>query len=72
MDIHSSRFSWSFASSHDNPKLSGFIVDGTITGVQGTEGILDELEKMFPKALTHRGKYEWVSVDSDMLAVKPK
>jgi prepilin-type N-terminal cleavage/methylation domain-containing protein len=59
-------------SSRAKPKSSGFIVYVTITGVQGTEKILDELEKMFPKTLSHRGKYEWVSVDSETLKVKPK
>ncbi len=43
-----------------------------VTGDKGTERILDDLEKMFPRTLTHFGTREFVIVDSSTLAVKPK
>jgi prepilin-type N-terminal cleavage/methylation domain-containing protein len=43
-----------------------------VDGEKGTERILDELEKMFPKTLTHMGRKEFVMVDSYKLAVLPK
>lgn len=43
-----------------------------VTGDKGTERILDDLEKMFPKTITHFGTREFVIVDSSILAPKPK
>jgi hypothetical protein len=43
-----------------------------VTGETGTERVLDDLEKMFPKTLSHFGTREFVVVDSTTLAVKPK
>lgn len=41
-----------------------------VEGAAGTERILDELEKMFPKQIHHMGRKEFVIVDSSILAVK--
>jgi prepilin-type N-terminal cleavage/methylation domain-containing protein len=49
-----------------------FIVYITIKGTSGTKRILEDLEKMFPKTLEHVKNYDWVAIDSEMLAVKPK
>jgi prepilin-type N-terminal cleavage/methylation domain-containing protein len=43
-----------------------------VVGEKGTERILEELEKMFPKTLNHIGQREFVVVDSSTLAVQPK
>lgn len=53
-------------------KNGPFIVYITIKGTSGTKRILEDLEKMFPKTLEHVKNYEWVAIDSEMLAVKPK
>ena len=49
-----------------------FYVFVSIKGEKGTERILDELEKMFPKTMSHKGNLEWVVVDSSKLQLKPK
>jgi len=43
-----------------------------VRGEKGTEGILDELEKMFPKTMSHIGNSEFIVIDSSKIAVLPK
>ncbi len=43
-----------------------------VKGESGTERILEELEKMFPRTLNHLGNLEFVVIDSSQLAVNPK
>ena len=43
-----------------------------VVGEKGTERILDDLEKMFPKTITHAGNREFVVVDSATLRIKEK
>ncbi len=51
-------------------KPGQFFIWVQVRGDKGTEKILDQLEKMFPKTITHAGPTEFVVIDSDMLKVK--
>jgi len=53
-------------------KTGPFIVYISIEGASATKRIFEDLEKMFPKTLEHVTNYDWVVIDSEMLAVKPK
>ena len=48
-----------------------FFIMVMVKGDKGTEKILDSLEKMFPKTMTHIGTSEFVVVDSNTLKEKP-
>jgi hypothetical protein len=44
----------------------------TAEGQKGAAGIRCELEKMFPKTITHAGNREFVVVNSDTLRLRSK
>jgi prepilin-type N-terminal cleavage/methylation domain-containing protein len=56
----------------NDPNPEKFSVVFWIEGEAGTERILDELEKMFPKYITHFGRKEFVVVESSTLKVRTK
>lgn len=59
-------------SARDAQGGKGFLVDVSVRGGSGTDRILEELEKMFPRTMSHSGNFEWVTVSSETLSVKDK